>query len=181
MRSVFKVRFTFRDGFYYKVPTVVYRTEAERRQARYDQEKFIETANRVFGEMAVVAPSEVHDDPSGFLIVQREMSGRILTIADVFDDRTTFQKLRRIYDTNLILWHSEGISLDFLGFDALFKPWRIYNVITDGSHLKLFDFGLFSRHYPRWGDRIQSILLVIVQSMFLAMIITLARLWHGLK
>ena len=178
MQSVFKTRVIFEDGHYYKRPTVYYMTRDEREEARRDQEHFIRMINEQFGKYAEIASSEVRDDPSGFVIVQKAVAGEILTVWDVFRERWVYDDLQALYDANLDLWKTRGLSLDFLGFDALFSPWRIYNIITDGSRLKLFDFGLFCRYYPRWEDRLQSIIYTPIQLSCVRAILTVAGWWH---
>ncbi|MDQ7009379.1 MAG: hypothetical protein Q9M94_03760 [Candidatus Gracilibacteria bacterium] len=155
----------FHEGDYYKMPSFIGKQIFYKNNDSYVQaKKNFELIKRYFGKVIKIADTEIEKNSDGhYIIKQKEIKGRILSKKDLAENYLLLSQFKKLIIINEIFWKKEGVYLDLLGSDFALRPNRVYNLITDGEKLYIFDFGLFEKEPQNYIFRLFSRLSTRIQ------------------
>ncbi len=146
---IFGENFVFRDGdHFYKMPTFLARNTMYKNIDSY--EKVVDSLriiNKYFWPLTKIPKTEVFKDQDWhYIMKQQSITGDKLTAQIMKDNPKLISKFQRLIVANELMWKREGVFLDLLWSDIVTQPQTIHNLLTDGTDIYVFDFGLLEQH-----------------------------------
>lgn len=115
-----------------------------------------------------IVDSDIYKDNDLYYIIkQKKINWRMLHKKD-FKDSDIKKSFEKLLEINEKIWKKEGMFLDILWTDVIFKPLYIHNLfICKDKKLYIFDFWLLNKNAKSFIFRILSYLFYYLQKFWI--------------
>jgi hypothetical protein len=159
----------FEKWDYYKMPSFIWKQIFYRKNDSYKQaNKNFELIKKYFWKVIKIADTKIMQNSDWhYIIKQKEIKWKILSKKDLADNYLLLSQFKKLIIINEIFWKKEWVYLDLLWSDFALKPNKIHNLITDGKHIYIFDFGLFEKEPKNYIFRLFSRIATRIQILII--------------
>ena len=136
------------DNYFYKSPNFSWEFLFYKWISPYDNviDNYVTLKKYFSNDFEIVSTLIFKDKDLSYIIKQKKIIWRVLNKND-FNDNQIKDNFLKLIKINKQMWKNEGLFLDILWTDILFKPFSVHNIFTcDNKKIYIFDFWLLNKN-----------------------------------